>query len=77
VLSDANMDRILEMETQNAPPHDDDWVEYPASYSRAEAATISTFLQALDEQFGSPVGWLRRNGLPESAIETLRQELLA
>lgn len=77
VLTDANMDRILELEKQNAPPRDDDWVEYPASHSRAEAATITTFLDALDEQFGSPVAWLHVNGLSDRSVETLRRELLA
>lgn len=32
---------------------------------------------ALDEQFGSPVAWLQRHGLQDSAIESLRRELLA
>ncbi len=76
VLTDANMDRILKAERQQAATHSAAPVEYPASYSRAEAVTISTFLQSLDDQFGSPVAWLKHHGLPDSAIESLRRELL-
>lgn len=77
VLTDANMEPILELERHNAPPRPDDWVEPPASHTRAEAATISAFLDALDHEFGSPVAWLQNHGLPESAIESLRREMLA
>ncbi len=77
VLTDANMEGIYAAEEANPPPRNDDWPVQPAGYDRAEELTIRTFLQILDDQHGSAVEWLRRNGLPDRAIDELRQELLA
>lgn len=76
VLTDANMERIIAAEAANPQPATNNRQRPPASYDRAEARTISTLLETLDEQFGSPVEWLRLNGLPDRAIDALRRELL-
>ena len=77
VLTDANMAGIYAAEEANPPPRNDDWPTPPIGYDRAEAHTIRTFLDTLDEQYGSAVNWLRLHGLPAQAIDALRRELLA
>lgn len=76
VLTDANMMRMRAQLMESRPEAAAQAGKYPESYLRAEDATIRTFLGELDEEFGSPVEWLRTSGLRDSSIETLRSELL-
>ena len=77
VLTDANMDRFLAAEKQRGELPPDDLPAVPASYARAEALTITTFLNGLNEQFGSPVEWLKQHGIDDRLIEQFRREMLA
>lgn len=76
VLTDANMQRMREQLMAAQPQPAEETRSYPESYMRAEDTTIRIFLGELDAQFGSPVDWLKQNGLRESSVETLRSELL-
>lgn len=76
VLTDANMVRMRAQLMEAQPELAAQAGKYPESFMRAEDATIRTFLGELDEEFGSPVEWLRFSGLNETSIDTLRRELL-
>lgn len=73
VLTDAAMERVIAGMGDNVHP---EARQYPASYMRAEAVSITLFLDTLDTEFGSPEEWLLRAGVEEASFDRLHEAML-
>lgn len=76
VLTDANMTRMRETLAETHPELATQASQYPASYLRAQAETITMLLDWMDKTHGGPLEWLRAGGLQDATIESLREQLL-
>jgi protein tyrosine/serine phosphatase len=72
--TDAAMPRIVERFGAHGAPDAED-VALPA-IMRAEAASMRTFLAAVDERFGGALGWARAAGIAEETVDRLHAMLV-
>lgn len=76
VLTDAAVPKIMERIQAEQPELLARAEGKPMRRSGATDEILRSFLNSMDEDFGGPVEWLRKNGLSDNAMESLRKELL-
>jgi protein-tyrosine phosphatase len=75
VLTDARMALVMDrLRASGDVPESSDPV--PAGVARAEAATMITFLEAVDRGYGNATGWANAAGVTDESLASLRDLLL-
>lgn len=77
VLTDAVVPKIMERIKAEQPELLARAEGKPVRQAGASDTILRSFLDTMDEEFDGPVAWLRKHGLTDSAMETLRNEMLS